>query len=300
MLMNFQKYPVVGIYIGDKPHIKDFIRINVKYNKLILIGTKELQKYEQYYDKSVFEFICIDSLYCHYRIEHFYNHYNSFGLQWDAPWDIRFAWIQLIYLKKFMEMYDHDQVIHLDCDCVLLDSVNNFKFTKDTAYHINNNYDNPCRMSSSIHSALLSMRFLNEFVQLFEDVFVNKTKQHLIQDKIDFHKKEMMTKGHSGLICEMTFAYILRNSDIQNLFEPTNDTVFNHTMFSQEGHLDKYQYEKGENTLNIYKDNNNFYIYDNIQKKYIRLNCIHFMGPSKRLLMNYEDWTKTLPHVHAM
>ena len=42
-------------------------------------------------------------------------------------------------------------------------------------------------MSGSIHSGLLNKIF-NKFEDLYSDIFINKSKYHLIENKVKFHQ----------------------------------------------------------------------------------------------------------------
>ena len=43
-------------------------------------------------------------------------------------------------------------------------------------------------MSGSIHSGLLNKEFFNKFEDLYSDIFINKSKYHLIENKVKFHQ----------------------------------------------------------------------------------------------------------------
>ena len=61
----------------------------------------------------------------------------------------------------------------------------NFKFNEDNAYLINKNYI-PTNLTASIHCGLLNSNFFSNFTKLYEDIFVNKSKFGLIEDKIKY------------------------------------------------------------------------------------------------------------------
>ena len=56
------------------------------------------------------------------------------------------------------------------------------------------------------------------FEDLFNDIYINKKKFKLIEDKINYHKENNI----SGGICEMTLCYLLQNKkfiEVDNLLE---------------------------------------------------------------------------------
>ena len=84
-----------------------------------------------------------------------------------------------------MNEYNFDKVFHIDSDNILLKNINEYVFSKDIAYVCNKNWHKN-RMSNSIHSGLLDKKFVLEFEKLYEDIYINKSKFHLIKEKINY------------------------------------------------------------------------------------------------------------------
>lgn len=188
-----------------------------------------------------------------------------------------------------MLTHNIDTVFHLDSDCCLLIPIHVDMFCKKNAIIKNKNFENKFRMAGSIHSALLTKDYIAKYIQLFRDLYENKTKFGLIRDKVEFHKT------HPGNICDMTLTYLLNmeNASIAcNLQdEHENGYVFNHHLSCGEGNEHDDQYEMiNNNSLKVYeKINNNgcntYYVFNKYTNKYVPLASMHFQGNKKHLLM---------------
>jgi hypothetical protein len=111
--------------------------------------------------------------------------------------------------------------VHLDSDCILLDHVDTLFRENVTAYLCPRlEWDDPARMAGSVASSSLTIPFLDAFIQLCRDIYVTKTKFHLIQPKIQYHKDH----GKPGGICDMTLYYLLsKELPIHNLLNRQED-----------------------------------------------------------------------------
>ena len=111
-------------------------------------------------------------------------------------------------------------------------------------------------MSGSIHSGLLNKQFFNKFEDLYSDIFVNKSKYHLIENKVKFHENF----GNGG-ICDMTLFYLIyiaNKENIQNLLSINTDkntegVVFMNDLNDSEGLESKKQFKTDrENRIKIF------------------------------------------------
>ena len=92
----------------------------------------------------------------------------------------------------------------------------------------------------------------------------------------------------------MVLFYLLRNN-VQNLNIPFDGGVFMHNLNIGEGWLGKSQYElmedlSGNYIIKITKKDNEYQIYDIINKKYYNLYSIHFQGEAKKHLRNIDTF----------
>ena len=276
------------IHIGYKKYLEENIKITSKTNKIYLIGDKSVKCLEKYENV---EYIDIEEFIKNEKINFYKSKYVNY-----ANYDFNWIWIagpgRIFTIQLFLEKYKFNHIFNIDSDCILLKDINNYPFKQDIAYCINQNYENKYRMSNSIHSALLDKNFCIKFEKLYNDLYINKTKFKLIEDKINYHKNNNI----SGGICEMTLCYLLQNENyisVDNLLEIKNHNntklTFMNTLYSNESSENKDQYLKENNIIKIYDINGEKYIYDKINQEYIELWNIHYQGDCKILLQNNID-----------
>ena len=277
--------PVVIIHRKYADYVKTNLEITGHKNKIYLIGDDSVS---QLRDINNVTFVNIDKYenipYIKDKFQHFINYSsNNKIFEWRC-------FERIFILKYFMEEYKLNQVFHIDSDNILLDNINTYSFEKNIAYCVNTNF-HTYRMSNSIHCGLLNQEFCDKFTELYDDIFINTSKFHLIKDKIDFHRN-IDGKFTEGGICDMTLYYLLVHEkilDVHNLLVPKNDTVFMNHINSGEGKDSKTQYKLNTNKMldiNITNDGKCF-IYDIINDKRVMLLNIHFQGPSKIMLNSH-------------
>ena len=109
-----------------------------------------------------------------------------------------------------MNDFDLDSIFMIDSDNILLFDVNNYPFSQKNALCISKNWS-PYYHAASVHSALLNQDFCDEYEKLYTDIFLNKSKFHLVEPKIEYHK------NNPGGIADMTLYYHLFNEGILSL-----------------------------------------------------------------------------------
>jgi hypothetical protein len=183
------------------------------------------------------------------------------------------------------------KVFHLDSDCKLLININNFDifYNYDACYIIKDNLNanlDQGEKRASIHNAYLTKNFCESYINLYMDIYKNKSKFYLLSDKIKKHYYN--GKFNNGGICDMTLYAILTNKKIYkdiriyNLFKPIKDIYNNEYVFFN--HLKdntgeyKDEYKKKNNKVIIY---DNKYVYSLIKRKKILVGAIHYQGDSK-------------------
>ena len=271
------------IHIGYKKYLEENIKITSKTNKIYLIGDETVKCLEKYENV---EYINIDEFMKNEKIEFYKSKYINYSSNSeDFEW---FCICRIFIIQLFLQKYNLQHIFHIDSDCILCNNINNYPFKKDIAYCINQNYENKYRMSNSIHSALLNNKFCIEFEKLYNDLYVNKSKIYLLEDKINYHK------NNEGGICDMTLYYLLRNENYistDNLLEIRNyknkKITFMNTLYSNESSTHKEQYLKENNIIKLYDINEKKYIYDKINDEYIELWNIHYQGDCKNLLESF-------------
>ena len=277
--------PVLIIHEGYKEYLKINLEITGKNNKIYLIGDKSLEHLGNI--KNV-TFVNIDKYNNNLQIIQYANNFMNYS---SNPKLFEFLCFKRIFiLKLFMNEYNFDKVFHIDSDNILLKNINDYVFSKDIAYACNKNWHKN-RMSNSIHIGLLDKKFVLEFEKLYEDIYINKNKLHLIKEKINYHTKN--NNFVNGGICDMTLYYLLNQEkiiDVENLLENkvinNKKIVFMNNINNGEGPDSKEQYELINNIIKIQKSSNgeDNYLYDKINKQFLVLMNIHFQGGAKSLM----------------
>ena len=86
--------------------------------------------------------------------------------------------------KDFMEEYKISEVFSCDSDNILLDNINKYPFSKKNALCIPTLWDEFYH-ASSIHSGLISIDFAQKYEILYDDIFINRSKFNLVEEKIN-------------------------------------------------------------------------------------------------------------------
>lgn len=271
--------PIVIIHKGAQSHVEKVLQLVRKTNSQVyLLGDDTNIHFQTTCDIS---HINISSLEVSQAQTDFINSFVNYSTN---PHNYELVcFLRVFWLGEFMKKYSITKVFHLDSDCILLYDINSYNFTSDIAYGINSNFDNQYRMAASIHNALLNIEFVEKFIQLCIDIYVNKTKFHLVEDKIKYHKENNILGG----ICDMTLYYLLiqQGLKVQPLNVANNGYVFINNINGGEGPDSKTQYEKGQFLIKI-TDNNK--IYDTVHNKYLTLFSIHYQGGAKYFLNSHD------------
>lgn len=281
--MNNENLSCVFIHKGYQPYLKYNLKITSKHNNVYLIGDDSLKPLENISNN--IKFVNITRFENLNQIKYFYQNFvnyssNSFEFEW-------FCFARIFILNEFMKEYNLERIFYSDSDNILLKNVNDLSFNEEIAYIIPNQEDQ-YRMSASIHSSLINRKFCDEFTKLFQDIYIDKTKFGLIEDKIKYHKE----KNIAGGICDMTLYFLLLTEGkmkIQNLLIPFLDKLGNEIVFinhinTSEGYKANKNYEMKRKKLKIYS---NGYIRNIMDDKKIAIGNIHFQGASKKNLNRF-------------
>ena len=281
--MTKKATPIVTVHSGYNPYIKFNLELTATNNSVFVIGSPDMKFLEneiqnvKYINKE--EFSELDS------IKSYKDHFKNYSLFND-----NFAWYcteRMFIVEKFMEQYNYDQVFHIDTDNVVLIDINKIKFEKKTAYHISQ-FQDQYSMDASLHSGLLDLDFCKSFNKLYEDIYINKSKFHLIEEKYKHHIENNLKGG----VCDMTMYYLidkLNLIDVQNLMKPVQDKFGNPYIFVNnfnlaEGFYGKKNFKFSRKKVKIIEKK---YIYDEINNQKISIAGIHFQGTAKRYLNKF-------------
>ena len=268
---------IVIIHTGYQDYLKHNLEITGINNHIYLIGDQSIKHLEQINNVTFINIEKYRNLDLIKKCKVHFKNYSS-----NSP---EFEWLcfeRVFIIKHFLIDYKLNQIFHIDSDNILLMNINNYEFKKEIAYCLNKNF-HKFRMSHSIHSGLLNINFCDKFIELYQDIYINKTKLYLIQDKINYHTDK------NGGICDMTLYYLLVKEkilDVQNLLEPNQNTVFINNINNGEGYNNKEQYITLNNLLKINLQPDSITINDKHYNKSYNINNIHFQGISKHLLNN--------------
>jgi len=274
------------IHKGYQPYLKYNLKISSKFNNIFLIGDSSVEFLERISDKITF--INIEKYSKINKINKFKNSFtnystNSFNFEW-------FCFERIFIIKEFMKEFKLDRVFHIDSDNILLTDINELIFTNNSAYIIPPDQIN-FRMTGSIHSALIDSSFCDKFINLFEDIYVNKSKFNLIKEKIDYHNQT----NSPGGICDMTLYYLLDEQNIitpQNLLEPIfsksgEEYIFMNNYSYPAGFYGDENYLMSKNRIKIYFG---MKVNDLVRNKTIKLANIHFQGKAKVYLNRFTKY----------
>jgi len=252
--------PVVFIHTGYKSYVNDAVQITARTNKhVFFIGDESCRRIENVTFLNIETYANVaDDVY-----PHFVNYSTN-----NAPYEW-FCFKRVFILRAFMKDRGFSSVFHLDSDCILLRDVSTFPFEKPVAYCVSPNYTE-FHMCSSIHSALLTSQFCDDFEQLFRDVYENKSKFHLIEPKIRHHRDN----GVPGGICDMTLYHFL-SRDVQNLMRHG----FVNNINTGEGPDSETQYEKQGSYLQLFQSPEGLRLSDGTL-----IWSLHFQGGAKYLI----------------
>ena len=286
--------PIVIIHIGNQDYFQECVRLNSKKNDIYVIG-----------DESSIEF-CSNQSNVHHILYHdlvtsdlklFSENFVNYST--NAEWREKICFDRVFFLHRFFETSGLEKVFHLDSDCLLLKPAKNIMqiipSEFDCAYAIEYS-DNPYHMVGCIHNAILTKRFCSEFIGLCIDVYCNKTKFHLIEPKIKWHRE----KGAPGGICDMTLYYLLWKEKMIPVFDLngklSSGYTFDHNINSSYGFLGENTYVKVDGVKQLYIEEEDTEkphiskVYFRLGKnRFVRILSLHLQGNSKKYFFEWKD-----------
>jgi hypothetical protein len=278
--------PLYIFHIGDQEYFKKCVEINSLRNKVYIVGNdtnKDLFKNNQ----NVFHYHVknIDNGEVN-RFKRCFVNYSSH----DASYEIK-CFLRVFYLKQLMLITGINKFFHIDSDCVVFDNISEI-FNQNpqitNAYSVQKFCDktNPHHMVGCIHNGLMSLKLCDVFIQLCYDIYENKSKLYLIQNKINYHKQNNLGGG----ICDMTFFWLIYSEKLCEIHD-LNDIIvfenencaFDHNVNIDYGFLGDGTYKMTNNIKKIIIKDEKKYAISNSDEM-IRLLSIHYAGGAKRIL----------------
>jgi len=282
--------PVVVHHVASCPdYLKKCIEINALKNTVYLIGDKTNDVFQYLGAKvhhidvqtlSSIEAKIFEKFFINYSTNNAYREYLCFE--------------RFFILKEFMKQYGFEKIAYVDSDCVLLEDVS--VIAKDISCGLSmQNVDSPYHMVSCIHNSILTIELCNAFMGLCRDIYVNKSKFHLIEDKVKWHKNNNIAGG----ICDMTLCYfITRDHMVDGLIDMNipiiyngEKCVFDHNIGVSYGFEGEQTYVMDVNQTKTLSKCGDKYYAKTVANEDIRLLSIHFSGSKKHILTQLD--TKT-------
>lgn len=257
--------PIVIFHVGNPDYLHKVIRRNKPMGtSLTLIGDDS----NRGVDATHVDFRTLETPELQEFRTHFVN-YSTNSSQFEFN-----CFARLFYIRRWMELNNLTTCVHLDSDCILLRPTSEL-FDGRVAY---------CSwktMEASIHVSCLTLDFLKSYEQMCHDIYVTKSRFHLIEDKIRFHKETNTPGG----ICDMTlYALLSRELPVQCLTEVQDDgSVFDDNINAARGFLGMDTYRMLGGIKEVYRDNGLWKVTSKDGRTF-RLNNFHFQGGAKAII----------------
>lgn len=204
--------PIVFIHLGNQEYLyKIVLYARQRSTRVVLLGDQSnIMRGIEHVDLSTLGSPALDEFRTHF-VNYSTNNPNLEFL----------CFSRMFHLREWMVRNSVSTCVHLDSDCILLDHVDTLFKNNVTSYiYPRLERDDPARMAGNVATSCLTIPFLDAFIQLCRDIYVTKTKFHLIQPKIQYHKDH----GKPGGICDMTLYYLLsKELTIHNLLDKQED-----------------------------------------------------------------------------
>jgi hypothetical protein len=263
--------PVIIFHVGNQDYFKKCVELNRQHNDVIIIGDDSNSSMLNHINMNTLDDTNIK------RFRKCFINYSTNGHDYEL-----FCFLRVFYIREYLLKHNINKIFHLDSDCVLFDNISEMFKDESVVYSIQN-VENPYHMVGSIHNALIDLNFCDTFIQLCFDIYENKSKFHLIDEKMKWHKKNNVPGG----ICDMTIYYLMTKlltvKDI-NLF---SNKVFDHNISSPYGYLGENTF-KMNNGIKVILKKDKYYFQTNTKNvkksKDLEVMSMHFQGNKKQLL----------------
>jgi hypothetical protein len=280
--------PLFIFHIGDQEYFKKCVGFNSVKNKVYIIGNdtnKDLFKSNP--NVTHLHVKDIDNGEVN-RLKKCFINYSTH----DASYELK-CFLRVFYLKQLMLITGINKFFHVDSDCIVFDNVSdifNANNNIENAYSVQKHCEetNPFHMVGCIHNGLLTLDLCQIFIQLCFDIYENKSKLNLIQEKFYHHRNNNIGGG----ICDMTFFWLIYKEKMCDIFDlndiimfEDDECVFDHNIHVDYGFLGEETYEKKDDLKNIVINDGKNYVKAK-NGKLIRLLSIHYAGGAKIYLEN--------------
>lgn len=275
--LSTSSLPVVAVHFGDHAHVLACLRETLRHNRdVLLIGDASNAWYAR--ELPTLRWIDAATLPLSPKAGLMRTHFVNYSTN-PYRYELN-CFLRMFSVRALLDVLGIDACFHIDSDCALLTDVSEYAFETPDALTLHNDFDNPIRMTASVHNARLTREFLERFMQICMDVFVEGTRFEEVTPKIRYHQEH----GLPGGVCDMTLYHLAtRDLPVQDLGTPRGGCVFDHRFGSPEGHELPRQYELADGHKRLTRRGDALYIHD-VRGAAVRLLSIHFQGVAKRFV----------------
>jgi hypothetical protein len=292
--------PIVIVHIGDSYYLKDVVEFNAKQNKVYFIGCKKNAYLGSIPNVKHIDYNDIQGTNLQRMQDHFLD--LEMGIDTKQKHKVNpdyactnngtyqfLCFARVYFVKKLMEQEELDLVFHLDSDCFLLENTEDLASVlgRRLAYGIEPVHNN-IHMVGSIHNAFLTKEFCKVFLQLYDDIYDNGSKRHLLEHKIMCIKNKI----GGGHLCDMNLYYILWQQKLLDVVDMTQPflykgelSVFDHCIGNSTGFEGGQTYQQTRDEIGTIKklEVKQGKVYQMTKGgKEIRLLSLHFNGQDKQ------------------
>jgi hypothetical protein len=278
--------PIVVLHIGTQPYFTNCVLLNSKHNPVIVIG--------DIHNKHITNVPNVEHYEIHTLVTQELNEFKKcfFNYSTNSASYEFLCFARVFYMKRLMELKGLDAIFHVDSDCIMLERLDKvvplIRKTHSIAYSLEKS-DNPLNMVGCIHNGLLTLEFCNQFVQLCFDIYLTKTKLHLIEPKVKWH----VSNKQAGGICDMTLYHLLASEKLIDVFD-LNQVIevdgipctFDHNINSAVGYRGPITYKMNGSMKQVEKEGDHFFITEVGTHQKIRALTFHFQGGAKQHMLS--------------
>jgi hypothetical protein len=282
-----EEIPLFIFHIGDQEYFKKCVNHNSQKNKVYIMGN-DTNKDLFSNNKNVFFYHVKDVNNVEVnKLKFCFTNYSTH----DVSYEIK-CFLRVFYLKQIMLLTGIHRFFHLDSDCVIFDNITDiFNSNPEikNAYSVQKHCkdSNPYHMVGCIHNGLLTLDLCNIFIKLCFDIYGNKSKMYLLNDKINYHKQNNIGGG----ICDMTFFWLIYSEKLCEVFDlndiiifENEECIFDHNINNDYGIYGEGTYKMKDNVKELIVKDGKRYITTLNDDKLIRVLSLHFAGPAKKIL----------------
>ena len=204
--------PIVYIHTGARPYLEVAVRTTASLHQPVyVLGDASVRAMVSSIPGVTF--VSIADFRSHDvigRARHCYVNWSS------NPADFEFFCFERMFiLRRFLEAWSLDRVMHLDSDCILLVPLSRFPLDRHRIWLVNNNYYHEHGFSplpsASVHASVLDVSFCAQFERLFFEFYEKRAAQlpRHVAELREWAEAHAQRSGAGG-VSDMTFYFLLQ------------------------------------------------------------------------------------------